>query len=73
MVTAHNTFQQPEAIKPAEFTAAKTTDGGFTATLPPKSVVVLEVRTSSTCLPLSAATRGQDDEPRAHYPQKPPA
>ena len=44
MVTAHNTFQQPEAIKPAEFTAAKTTDGGFTATLPPKSVVVLELK-----------------------------
>ncbi len=43
-MTAHNTFDKPEAIQPAEFTAAKATEGGFTATLPPKSVVVLEVK-----------------------------
>jgi len=43
-ITAHNTFQQPQAIQPAEFTAAKPTASGFTATLPPKSVVVLEVQ-----------------------------
>ena len=43
-ITAHNTFDKPETIKPAEFTAFKVTDTGFTATLPAKSVVVLEVR-----------------------------
>jgi alpha-L-arabinofuranosidase len=40
----HNTFQQPQAIQPAESTAAKLTADGFTATLPPKSVVVPEVK-----------------------------
>lgn len=43
-ITSHNSFDQPEAVKPAEFTACKTTDAGFTATLPPKSVVVLELQ-----------------------------
>jgi len=42
-ITAHNTFDQPEKIKPAEFTAVKTADGGFQATLPAKSVVMLEL------------------------------
>ena len=41
---AHNTFDKPDAIAPADFAAAKTTDSGFTATLPPKSVVVLQVK-----------------------------
>ena len=42
-MTAHNTFDQPENLKPAEFTAFKTTEAGFGTTLPPKSVVVLEI------------------------------
>jgi alpha-N-arabinofuranosidase len=40
---AHNTFESPEVIKPAEFHEAKPTDGGFSAILPAKSVVVLEL------------------------------
>ncbi len=42
-INAHNTFTQPESVKPAEFGAYKATANGFTATLPPKSVVVLEI------------------------------
>ncbi len=34
VITAHNTFDEPEAVKPADFNAFKSTDGGFTATLP---------------------------------------
>lgn len=41
---AHNTFAVPENIKPATFSDCKLTDGGFSATLPAKSVVVLELR-----------------------------
>jgi alpha-N-arabinofuranosidase len=43
-ITAHNTFDSPQAIAPDEFTGAKLIDGGFTATLPAKSVVVLELK-----------------------------
>jgi alpha-N-arabinofuranosidase len=42
-ITAHNTFDQPENVKPADFKALRTTDHGFAATLPAKSVVVLEL------------------------------
>jgi alpha-N-arabinofuranosidase len=42
-MNAHNTFDQPDAVKPAEFSAFKITGAGFAATLPAKSVVVLEV------------------------------
>ena len=42
-MNAHNTFDQPESVKPADFSAFKTTPAGFTATLPSKSVVVLTV------------------------------
>ncbi len=40
---AHNTFEQPETVKPVEFGDAKAGERGFTATLPAKSVVVLEL------------------------------
>jgi alpha-N-arabinofuranosidase len=40
---AHNTFEQPTAVKPAAFEAVQLTDAGWQATLPPKSVVVLEL------------------------------
>jgi alpha-N-arabinofuranosidase len=40
---AHNTFDAPESIKPAEFKDVKLTGEGLTATLPAKSVVVLEI------------------------------
>ena len=42
-ITAHNTFDKPELVKPSDFRAFKVTDNGFTTTLPSKSVVVLEV------------------------------
>jgi alpha-L-arabinofuranosidase len=42
-MNAHNTFDQPDAVKPAEFNAFKVTDNGFVTALPAKSVVVLEV------------------------------
>ena len=41
---AHNTFESPEAIKPAEFSDFTKTEDGFTAILPAKSVVVLEIQ-----------------------------
>jgi alpha-N-arabinofuranosidase len=40
-MTAHNTFDKPEQVKPAEFTDFQSTDSGFATVLPPKSVVVL--------------------------------
>jgi alpha-N-arabinofuranosidase len=40
-ITAHNTFEQPEALKPAPFAGFKSTEEGFVTTLPAKSVVVL--------------------------------
>ncbi|WCJ58944.1 alpha-N-arabinofuranosidase [Fontisphaera persica] len=43
-ITAHNTFDQPEAVKPAAFHAWKKTDAGWEITLPPKSVAVVEMR-----------------------------
>ncbi len=42
-MNAHNTFDQPDNVKPAEFSAFKVTDDGFITTLPAKSVVVLEI------------------------------
>jgi alpha-N-arabinofuranosidase len=42
-MNAHNTFENPAAFKPADFSAFKTTGAGFTVTLPSKSVVALEM------------------------------
>lgn len=41
---AHNTFEKPEEVKPADFKGAELTDQGFKATLPSKSVVVLSLK-----------------------------
>ena len=41
---AHNTFEQPETVKPAEFAAFQKTDNGLTTTLPAMSVVVLAIK-----------------------------
>jgi len=43
-INSHNTFDQPEAVQVQPFLEAKVTAQGFTATLPPKSVVVLELQ-----------------------------
>ncbi len=42
-MNAHNTFDHPDNVKPAEFDSFRMTDNGFATTLPSKSVVVLEV------------------------------
>lgn len=43
LITAHNTFDKPETVKPAAFGDAKLKENVLTATLPAKSVVMLEV------------------------------
>jgi alpha-N-arabinofuranosidase len=43
-MNAHNTFEQPDVVRPAPFTGARLTAGRLTVDLPPKSVVVLELR-----------------------------
>jgi len=42
-MNAHNTFENPQAIKPAVFDGARLKGDRLTATLPAKSVVVLEI------------------------------
>jgi alpha-N-arabinofuranosidase len=42
-INAHNTFDRPDAVQPAAFSGARTTGGGFDASLPAKSVVALEL------------------------------
>ncbi len=42
-INSLNSFHKPDTVKPAAFSAFKTVEGGFTTTLPAKSVVVLEV------------------------------
>jgi len=41
---AHNTFDAPDAVKPAPFTGATLASGALTVTLPPKSVVMLDIQ-----------------------------
>jgi alpha-N-arabinofuranosidase len=43
-MTAHNTFDKPETVKPAEFNDAKIEGNGMTTVMPPKSVVLLEIK-----------------------------
>jgi alpha-N-arabinofuranosidase len=43
-MTAHNTFDKPETVAPAEFDDVKIGGNGLKTVLPPKSVVVLEIR-----------------------------
>ena len=43
-MNAHNTFEEPERVKPEPFTAFSISEGGIKATLPPSSLVVLELR-----------------------------
>jgi alpha-N-arabinofuranosidase len=42
-INSHNTFDQPHVVKPGAFNDVKPTADGFTAELPPKSVVVLRL------------------------------
>jgi alpha-N-arabinofuranosidase len=41
---AHSTFEEPIAVTPAQFTAFKVTNNGFSASIPARSVVVLDVQ-----------------------------
>ncbi len=41
---AHNSFDHPDALKPARFTGATLRDGGVDITMPAKSLVALEMR-----------------------------
>ncbi|MEN2787719.1 alpha-L-arabinofuranosidase C-terminal domain-containing protein [Sphingomonas qilianensis] len=41
---AHNSFEQPDAVKPQPFTAAALSGNTLSATIPPMAVVVLELR-----------------------------
>ena len=43
-INAHNTFSQPDRVKPVTFEGARVTANGFSAVLPAKSVVVLAVQ-----------------------------
>jgi alpha-L-arabinofuranosidase len=43
-MTAHNTFDQPDRVKPAAFDGAHLAGGGFSVVLPPMSVVALEFK-----------------------------
>ncbi len=41
---AHNTFDNPESVKPVEFTGIQRKGADLTLALPAKSVVVIEIR-----------------------------
>jgi alpha-N-arabinofuranosidase len=41
---AHNSFDQPDVVKPAKFTGAKLERGDLKLNLPAQSVVVLELQ-----------------------------
>ncbi|WP_267381947.1 MULTISPECIES: alpha-L-arabinofuranosidase C-terminal domain-containing protein [unclassified Sphingomonas] len=41
---SHNSFDQPDAVRPVAFTGAQANGSTLTATLPPMSVVVLDLR-----------------------------
>ena len=43
-MTAFNSFEKPETVKPAAFNGFKLNEGVLTVTMPPKSVVVLELK-----------------------------
>ncbi|MCU0787008.1 MAG: alpha-N-arabinofuranosidase [Verrucomicrobia bacterium] len=43
-MNTHNTFDAPDAVQPVSFDGARITGDGFAATLPAKSVVVLELK-----------------------------
>ncbi|MDR1203247.1 MAG: alpha-N-arabinofuranosidase [Tannerellaceae bacterium] len=43
-INDHNTFENPEKVKPVPFTGAKLEKGKLNVTLPPRSIVVLELK-----------------------------
>ena len=45
-INSHNTFDQPDTVKPVAFADAAIEAGNLVTVLPAKSVIVLELRTS---------------------------
>jgi alpha-N-arabinofuranosidase len=43
-MNSHNTFEQPNVVRPSPFTGARVENGRLVVTLPPRSVVALELR-----------------------------
>lgn len=43
-INSFNSFEQPDVVRPAAFTGARVDSGRLTVALPPKSVIVLELR-----------------------------
>ncbi|GJG87187.1 alpha-L-arabinofuranosidase [Gemmatimonadetes bacterium T265] len=43
-INSYNSFEQPDVVRPAAFDGARVADGRLTVALPPRSVVVLELR-----------------------------
>lgn len=43
-MNAHNTFNRPNAVRPAAFTGARLSGETLTVEMPPKSLVALELR-----------------------------
>jgi alpha-N-arabinofuranosidase len=43
-ITAHNTFDNPSAAKPEPLTTVQLVEGGFSATLPAKSAIAIELK-----------------------------
>jgi alpha-N-arabinofuranosidase len=43
-INSYNSFEQPDVVRPTAFTGARVENGNLTVTLPPKSVIVLELR-----------------------------
>ena len=42
-ISDHNTFEDPEAVRPSEYKGLKSGEGGITLILPAKSVLVIEI------------------------------
>ena len=43
-INSINTFEQPDVVRPQPFTGARVANGRLSVTLPPRSVVALELR-----------------------------
>ena len=43
-INAHNSFEVPETVRPLPFSGAQISNDMLTVTLPPKSVVVLDLQ-----------------------------
>jgi alpha-N-arabinofuranosidase len=43
-ITSHNTFDDPDAVKPVAFNGARLSGGKLVVTMPAKSIVVLTLK-----------------------------